>query len=1339
MDARRAFQTAVQEAVRLGPEGWRKKQARQEQGRQQYEELWRLAAESPYGQRMGALAQIPRATVAFPQPTELFPTLANYALAGAAEAATFGLSKPPIRPPETTAQKLAYWGGLSVGYMPATMASYAATAPLFAKAAPATRVGKVVLEGVKGMTAGAAMGVPTAAVKVAKGEATLKAVPKIIAREAIIGSINDWIFAAIGQIMNWRAARGIVKELNEVAEAAKKGAAPQELVDMLRRVPETGDPAVDTAVREVVQAASEAQAMPEPVKAAGEAAAGQPEVKGPKKEKAPKVPQVETPQAPSEAPARPEPITWGKTDIKPGDVVYDIDTGTRFTVVSAEDPATLKVQTDEGTVLTQGRARLTKAPPAGPEAPAAKPPPQPKPYEGLRLGTYEWMDVWRKHPELQNEMIAYMRRLEAQESALNRTIEANLQRVRAATAGPEPLGVVAKGAELEPATLEIPKAPTPEAERAITAHARMRTWWEHIKNRVKRHIEDIADAVQYHRDVADYPSLRNATRLFEGAVQDVQDRVIKALVGVVGDLKADTYELFRRIVVVRDLIETSVLKGQLPEGVTVDVLRDYLNQLMEMAPPDVLRALERHQKLIEAIGDELVKRGLLSEELRRTAYFPHYVLDYLDDPLNFPYMPRKLREPYRFYTKKRIGSLKDIDTDYLGVMYRYLGKVMMDQEMDDFMARVALEYDLLPKMRPEDMLETFGPSGPQPRYRYHINGKEYVGWQYHPGRHIFPAVTPIEASVADALAQGKTVAEWLGDAVEIGPKGGVRLKADGEALRRIAALGRYRRVYVLPVEVAKHLDNLRYRQLAPYLEALAEVTAVWKRLTLGFSGLPFQINNAVGDLLNLYREDPAALAFLRDAYEYAVHGKVPKSLESLGESLSDLIRQQRVTGSGFVGGFYNPIFSVPELAKLQPGRAEMIRWNPLNLYEEISRVREDIPRLAKFFADLDRILQGKQVVTRSIDITGLEPIEAAGKVAREFTVDYGKLTPTMKGARRLFFPFLTFWVGNAQNWFNYVLRNPGDFTLRFGVPLGILWLWNNTVQKDVEARLPEYYRWMPHLNTGFKTADGKPIIIAFQTPLDMAARIVGLDRLPDKITRVLNGEMTAEEAALEQLKDMGLAPFRTLYNLTNPMIKTVVDLVANRDSFTGAAIVPERLRGTTEERQLQIQYAAKQFITPYAQYLRAQQELEPGDKFWRMLATGPLDVQRALGIREVDLEAAARRRFWEAVDEAERAARERKNQLEEAYIIWQVTGDATAWNRVIAERGATSGEVQALARNPRVWIEIYERKLRQTSDPAERQKLQEAIRFWREVQQVEAWKTVPRIERGTVPIGGGGI
>src|SRR5690606_21370203 len=38
-----------------------------------------------------------------------------------------------------------------------------------------------------------------------------------------------------------------------------------------------------------------------------------------------------------------------------------------------------------------------------------------KPYEGLQPGTGEWMDCWRKNPELQQEMLEYKKRLKEED------------------------------------------------------------------------------------------------------------------------------------------------------------------------------------------------------------------------------------------------------------------------------------------------------------------------------------------------------------------------------------------------------------------------------------------------------------------------------------------------------------------------------------------------------------------------------------------------------------------------------------------------------------------------------------------------------------------------------------------------------------------------------------------------------------------------------------------------------------------------------------------------------------------------------------------------------------
>src|SRR5690606_997542 len=38
-----------------------------------------------------------------------------------------------------------------------------------------------------------------------------------------------------------------------------------------------------------------------------------------------------------------------------------------------------------------------------------------KPYEGLQPGTEDWMDCWREHPELQQEMLEYKKRLKEED------------------------------------------------------------------------------------------------------------------------------------------------------------------------------------------------------------------------------------------------------------------------------------------------------------------------------------------------------------------------------------------------------------------------------------------------------------------------------------------------------------------------------------------------------------------------------------------------------------------------------------------------------------------------------------------------------------------------------------------------------------------------------------------------------------------------------------------------------------------------------------------------------------------------------------------------------------
>jgi len=63
----------------------------------------------------------------------------------------------------------------------------------------------------------------------------------------------------------------------------------------------------------------------------------------------------------------------------------------------------------------------------------------------------------------------------------------------------------------------------------------------------------------------------------------------------------------------------------------------------------------------------------------------------------------------------------------------------------------------------------------------------------------------------------------------------------------------------VPKEIAEKLEHFRSPAGdLPGFWAMRDFMSWWKKMTLDFAGLPFQVQNFFGDSINLYKTDPAA-------------------------------------------------------------------------------------------------------------------------------------------------------------------------------------------------------------------------------------------------------------------------------------------------------------------------------------------------------------------------------------------------------------------------------------------------------------------------------------------------
>jgi hypothetical protein len=196
---------------------------------------------------------------------------------------------------------------------------------------------------------------------------------------------------------------------------------------------------------------------------------------------------------------------------------------------------------------------------------------------------------------------------------------------------------------------------------------------------------------------------------------------------------------------------------------------------------------------------------------------------------------------------------------------------------------------------------------------------------------------------------------------------------------------------------------------------------------------------------------------------------------------------------------------------------------------------------------------------------------------------------------------------------------------------------------------------------------------------------------------------------------------------------------SNRQEFSGRPIVPERLRGTPQATELQMQHALGQIFTPYAAYVRSGRAPEPGSDFARTMLRGPLDVPRAMGYRAVNIEGEAASRVYGAQEEASAEYAGKMDLIERAYVATHGTGRPNDFRpelqRILAEEGPKpAGDVITERLNsPRVQRMMLQERLRNEPDPARQRALRERIKRLQAIELQKSRERVPRAARPGLP------
>jgi len=815
-----------------------------------------------------------------------------------------------------------------------------------------------------------------------------------------------------------------------------------------------------------------------------------------------------------------------------------------------------------------------------------------------------------------------------------------------------------------------------QVEAVLTATRTPANAVEKAKGAIARTREALKDLFVYEWRVAGHPKFVNDLRRFLGVGRDAQVEALASWKAIVGFMETpQEYSVFRKLVFVQDFLADLDEGVTVPGGLSREQLEKAQTELMAKATDGVKKSLDAHYKVFHAAWQELVRRGKVKPDMmERVHYVTHRVLDYLAEYDSLmPSIGRELKAPYRYYLLGRGGTSKLVDTDYAKVTITHLAKIFVDNATDDFALRIANEYDVLPRLSTEER-EKIGEVATGRRYV--IDGKTYLGWRYS---QIGGPIKPVLFDTIQSL---------------------LITGGEEQAARARRVLGE---AHLLPIEIAKRLVNLRIVRHAGTIErAVVRATSTWKSWTLGplGGGIGFQVRNFIGDSLNLYREDPLALLLIPKGIRAAIQWQ--KGQPGEFAKILELADGQRVLEAGLMRRSGMPFD--PVMAQLEPTRHLLQKANLFKGWMKAGEVREIGVRLAKFMADMQRIEKGEMPLVKVFDAkkmqeAGLTPIEIAGKVAREFTVDYNKLTPEGRAVvRDQLLPFSTFYFGNFGNWAAYITRHPLEFLAKFGIPAVAMALWNGLRFPDEEEKLPAWQRLVPHIITGYRDAQGLPIVFTVQSPDYLAGELIGLDHVQDIARKVLSDEMTLSEGAKELAVDILQAPVEDLKRLFNPLATSVVQGAMNWDWFRDRPIVPDDIKDTAEGVKQRAAWVAQQWLNPVGQFMRIAREptVEGVAKY---LKEAPFNIlsKKAVGIRVADTDREMIDRFYDLW-----------NRLEGEYALWNRDLEAGKELGAVPDLGTLGmarqigssfselqDAIKLVKRNPDLSQEVREARIRQ--------------------------------------------
>ncbi|MBR1419295.1 MAG: strawberry notch family protein, partial [Synergistaceae bacterium] len=189
--------------------------------------------------------------------------------------------------------------------------------------------------------------------------------------------------------------------------------------------------------------------------------------------------------------------------------------------------------------------------------------------------------------------------------------------------------------------------------------------------------------------------------------------IVNKLRYIVEDMKPDDYDLFNRVVVLRDYQETKQLnpEAQLPEGYTIESVDKELDRMNEKVQKNKLvsRAIARAEEIEREIVRELIEAAKeldwdIEDKFKRQHYFRHTVIEYIDAAKSGASQGLKAPDN-RGYMRQRKGSDKAIITDYIRAMGEVWSRMQGDIKITKVLAKIRDKFDIADELKREAFIK----------------------------------------------------------------------------------------------------------------------------------------------------------------------------------------------------------------------------------------------------------------------------------------------------------------------------------------------------------------------------------------------------------------------------------------------------------------------------------------------------------------------------------------------------------------------------------------------------------------------------------------------------------